>query len=108
VLVARPVIFDLSEIARRVVEKPGDLNIQEIAALLQQSNDQMQKEAGTKIGSVMAPLFETASKIRLPFSVQMMEIVEQITSLDWKSSYLAAPTLEGFLAQLSQLAEKSE
>src|SRR5436190_1391131 len=31
VLVARPVIFDLSEIARRVVEKSGDLNLQAIA-----------------------------------------------------------------------------
>jgi hypothetical protein len=108
VIVARPVIFDLSEIARRVVEKFGDSNIQALGALFKQSNSRKtrraQKSANemfeTKIGPVIKPLFETATKVRLPFSVQVMDIVEQVTNLDWKSSFLATPTLEGFLGTL--------
>jgi hypothetical protein len=106
VLVARPVIFDLSEIVRRVVEKRGDLNIEAIAALFKQQSTsrrsrRVQKNTNeiiqTKIIPVIKPLFETASKIRLPFSVQVMDVVEQLTSLDWKSSTLS---MEGFLITL--------
>jgi len=108
VIVARPVIFDLSEIARRVVEKTDGFNMDAIAAFFKQSNSREKKRAQkstnemfeTKIGPVIKPLFETASKVRLPFSVQVMDIVEQVTSIDWKSSVLATPTLEGFLGTL--------
>jgi hypothetical protein len=108
VLVARPVIFDLSEIARRVVEKSGDFDIQAIAAFFKQSNPRKAKRAQkstnemieAKIGPVIKPLVETASKVRLPFSVQVMDIVEQVTNLNWQSTFLAAPSMEGFLGTL--------
>jgi hypothetical protein len=100
VIVARPVIFDLSEIARRVVEKAGDLNIQALQALFKEPQESINEALETKIGPAIMPLFETASKVRLPVSVQVMDIVEQVTNLDWTSSFLVAPTLEGFLGTL--------
>jgi hypothetical protein len=103
VLVARPVIFDLSQIARRVLEKSGDFDIQAIAAFLTQSSvaqESTNEIVQTKIGPVIKPLFETASKVQLPVSVQVMDIVEQVTNLDWQSSFLATPTLEAFVSTL--------
>jgi hypothetical protein len=108
VLVARPVIFDVSEISRRVFERLGDFNIDAIASLFKENatekSDDVQKTTNellaTKIGPVIKPLFETATKVHLPFSVQVMDIVEQITNLDWKSTFLANPSVEGFLGTL--------
>jgi hypothetical protein len=102
VLVARPVIFDLSEIARRVL---ATSNIQSLTTLLkqlgtkrktraQQKNEQL---LNTTIGPAIKPLFDTATKVRLPFAVQVMDIVEQIANMDWRST-LQAPSLETFLS----------
>jgi hypothetical protein len=108
VLVARPVIFNLSEITRRVIEQSGDFNIPMLAAYLRKSSSNNSKRIqkttddvlANRIGPVIKPLFETASKIQLPFTVQLMDVIEQITNLDWKSTFLEAPTIEGFLGTL--------
>ena len=105
VLVARPVIFDLSEIARRVVQ---NTDIQLLTSLFKKAHTTKKKKAqsaaneliGTKLGPIIKPLFETASKVRLPFSVQVMDIVEQITNMDWNSKFLKSPTTEGFIDTL--------
>jgi hypothetical protein len=105
VLVARPVIFDLSEIARRVVEKIGDLDLPAFAAIFKPeagpiSQESMNQAINSKIGPVIKPLFETATRVHLPFSVQVMDVLEQFLNLDWKSTFLATPTVEGFLGTL--------
>ena len=92
VLVARPVIFDLSEIARRVVER---VDIQSLTTLLTNAEEK-KEELGRTIGPAIKPLFDTAAKVRLPFAVQVMDIVEQITNMDWQST-LQAPSLANFL-----------
>ena len=73
VLVARPVIFDLSEIARRVAKKT---DIQSLAALFKKASTTKKKRVqsaasallGAKVGPIIKPLFDTAVKVRLPFS----------------------------------------
>jgi hypothetical protein len=97
VLVARPVIFDLSEIARRVV---ATSDIQSLTTLLKQlgtNGQQKNEELNRTIGPAIKPLFDAAARVRLPFAVQVMDIVEQITNMDWQST-LQAPSLETFLS----------
>lgn len=105
VLVARPVIFDLSEIARRVAKQT---DIHALATLLTQMSTKQKKRAqqsandlfSAKLGPAIKPLFDTATKVRLPFSVQVLDIVEQIANVDWTSTFLKTPTTETFLSTL--------
>jgi hypothetical protein len=105
VLVARPVIFDLSEIARRVA-KTADIHL--LTALLKQMAGKRNKRSkqssdelmNRQIGPAIRPLFATATKVHLPFAVQVMDIFEQIANVDWASSFLQAPTVESFLSTL--------
>jgi len=102
VIVARPIIFDISEIARRVFERIGDFNLQTVVAALKEPNvhqDSTKEIMETKIGPAIKPLFDTASKVRLPVSVQLMDVIEQLMRLDW-GSITTPVAMEDFLAIL--------
>jgi hypothetical protein len=83
VLVARPVMFDLSDLARRIVNQLGD--IQALVPFFESTDEERKKKIGTEVGHVLKPLFDTASKVRLPVSVQLMDVIQQLISLDWGS-----------------------
>jgi hypothetical protein len=95
VLVARPVIFDLSAIAHRVA-KSGGLDVQALFRGHDAKNE-MPKTIAERIGPIIKPLFETASKVPLPISVQLMDVIEQAKNLHWKSADPSAPTIADFL-----------
>jgi hypothetical protein len=104
VLVARPVVFNISEIARRVAKV---IDIQTLAKALEPSNNKRKSRAkqnanevfGTQIVPAVKPLFQTANRVRLPLGSQVMDIAEQIVHMDW-APFLEKPDLPGFLAAL--------
>jgi hypothetical protein len=112
VLVARPVIFNIAEVMRRIVGAYGSgaLDPSKIAIALQKNSknrkkvDQQTNSFNEKIGPVIKPLFETAVKVQLPLSVQVMDIVEQLINIDWQSEFLKSPSLEGFLQTIFSVA----
>jgi hypothetical protein len=93
VLVARPVIFNLSEILRRIAQNVGGFDVKAIALGLARVGQEKPEEVGenvvkTTVAPVIDPLMATASKIPLPVSVQIMDIAEQLINLDWKSAFV--------------------
>src|SRR5258708_11578521 len=101
VLVARPVIWDLAEIGRRIVENIHNFDIQEIAGLINAASEPASKEIlESKISPVIKPLIETATIVQLPASVQIVDVLQQLMSLDWNSSFVSSRPLESFLTIL--------
>jgi hypothetical protein len=110
VIVARPVIFDLSEMTRRIVAmfgQDGTATVKDIVNAFQpKTKNKKRAQAHTDnlldstIVPALKPMFETASRVRLPFSTQVMDIFQQIASLDWPSQLKERPSLEGFLQLL--------
>ncbi len=104
VLVARPVIFDLSEIARRVLQGADVPAILQLLKGMGSKRKRVQENSnalfGERIGPALKPLIETATKVHLPISVQIMDIVAQITNLDWATALQEAPSPEKYLRAL--------
>jgi hypothetical protein len=112
VLVARPVIFNLAEVMRRIINAygSGQIDPAKIAAVIQRNSkskkrvDQQTSSFNEKVAPFIKPLFDTAVKIKLPLSVQVMDIVEQLINIDWQAQFLKSPSLEGFLQTIFSIA----
>jgi hypothetical protein len=101
VLVARPVIFNLAEVVRRMITTYGSgVDPAKIAIFIEQNNKN--KEVVSSVSEKLAPVlkhfFDTAAKVQLPFSVQVMDIVEQlIINMNWQTEFLKKPSLAGLI-----------
>ncbi|MDR3466805.1 MAG: hypothetical protein P4M07_12750 [Xanthobacteraceae bacterium] len=106
VVVARPVIFDLSEITRRFVANFGTIaptvaqivdDFQPKTKNKKRAEAHTQRFFSTKVGPALKPLFETAAKVRLPFVNQTMDVIGQLSTLDWPAHLRESPDLAGFI-----------
>jgi hypothetical protein len=106
VLVARPIIFDLSEITRRFIANFGDIapSVAQIVDDFQpktknkkRANAHTERFMSTKVGPALKPLFDTAAKVRLPFLNQTMDVLGQLSNLDWPTQLKESPDLTGFI-----------
>lgn len=108
VLVARPVIFDIAELMRRVMGayESGGINPANIAAIIQRNSrskkkaEQQNNSFNQKMTPVLKPFIENAAKMSLPLPVQVMDIAEQLINIDWQSHFFKSPSLEGFIQAL--------
>ena len=107
VVVARPVIFDLSEITRRFISNFGEIapSVGQIVADFQPKTKNKKRAEGhtqrfisTKVTPALKPLFETAAKVRLPFVNQAMDVIGQLSNLDWPTQLKESPDLAGFIS----------
>jgi hypothetical protein len=100
VLVARPVLFNLSEIARRLSGQLGDLDIKAIGIMLEEAKTSQDAHKRSneilevKFGPVLKPFFGTASRIPIPLSVLLMDLIGQLSNLGW-SPLQRSPAPEG-------------
>jgi hypothetical protein len=110
VLVARPVIFDLSTILRRAMGG-SDRDFQVLVDLFSNTAGKLGKDKQKKFnhllqnnfGPVLKPLFETAAKVPLPFATQLFDFLEQLMSLNWEDPLTGEPSTHGIITALMSI-----
>lgn len=91
VLVARPVVFDVAAIARRIVQESGltEINLVEFANQV----NAVQAARGSPppieelFGGAFVPIALALSRVTLPPLNQILAVIQQLAELDWKSVF---------------------
>ena len=106
VLVARPVLFDLAEIARRVIPAfgHGALELPTISKTFSEwrslAEAEQQKYFEENVAPAIKPLFETSARVNLPMTSMILSGVHQLVNLDWQTTLGELPSIDGVLTML--------
>jgi hypothetical protein len=100
VLVARPIMFDIGQVSRRVLLglSTGTLVVHDVVSAIEhfQTLDEVdsKKFAQAKL-EPLSLLLEGATRLDLPFSSQFLGLAQQIINIDWEKHLQGNMTLAG-------------
>ncbi|WAC27886.1 hypothetical protein [Ancylobacter sp. SL191] len=95
VLIVRPVVFDLGDIARRLFQTTAEAQVDvpslmaTMSAMASQPTEKQQEHIASVAGPTFAPIFQAIKHIEIPPLSHIFEIVQQSAQLDWEKIFNA-------------------